>query len=102
MALKTVLKYPLILGCGPAVMIGSFAERGMGSVAGNLLWMGPLKFKQEEMLIPHLLGMICGIPANTLGAIIIPRIGVWKAIFFGCTTGCFLGFATQAWPVFWM
>ena len=35
--------------------------------------MGPLKFKQEENLIPHLIGMLCGIPANIIGATVIPR-----------------------------
>ena len=56
-------------------MGSSFAGTGMGAVAGNQLWMGPLKFKQEEALIPGLIGMIAGIPANIMGAILIPRTG---------------------------
>lgn len=83
-------------------MIGSFAGAGMGSVAGNQLWMGPLKFKQEQTLIPHLLSMICGIPANMIGAIVIPRVGVWKAIFFGSIMGLILGLAGDMWPIFIM
>jgi hypothetical protein len=45
--------------------------------------LGHLKFTQEEGLLPGLVGIICGIPANIIGAIVIPRIGVWPAIFAG-------------------
>ena len=122
-AIRIVCKYPLLIGICPCIAMDSFAFRGMGSVAGNLLWsasaqppalsclpllaplatwigcccalklsqrwllwtrllthccavghrMGPLKFKQEENLIPHLIGMLCGIPANIIGATVIPR-----------------------------
>ena len=64
--------------------------------------MGPLKFKQEENLIPHLVGMICGIPANIIGATVIPRVGVWKAIFFGQIMGIIMGISGTLWPVYWM
>ena len=40
-------------------------------------------FTQEEGLIPGFVGIICGIPANIIGAIVIPKIGVWPAIFAG-------------------
>jgi hypothetical protein len=46
--------------------------------------------------------MICGIPANLLGAIIIPRVGVWKAIFFGEISGIILGLGGNMWPIFFM
>ena len=101
-AIKIIFKYPLLIGLCACIAIDSFAFRGMGSVAGNQLWMGPLKFKQEEWLIPHLIGMICGIPANLLGAIIIPRVGVWKAIFFGEISGIILGLGGNMWPIFFM
>ena len=83
------------------IAIDSFAFRGMGSVAGNQLWMGPLKFKQEEWLIPHLISLLCGIPANLIGAVVIPRVGVWPAIFFGEICGIILALGGNMWPIFW-
>ena len=98
---KIVLKYPLLIGLSVCIAIDSFAFRGMGSVAGNQLWMGPLKFKQEEWLIPHLISLLCGIPANLIGAVVIPRVGVWPAIFFGEICGIILGLGGNMWPIFW-
>ena len=57
------------------------------------------RFKQEQTLIPHLLSLFCGIPANMIGAAVIPRVGVWKAIFFGSIMGLIMGFAGDAWPI---
>ena len=101
-ALRIIFNYPLLTGICPCIMLWSFSGNGMGSVAGNQLWMGPLAFRQEESLIPGLVGMICGIPANILGAIVIPRVGVWPAIFFGSFVGLALGLGSNIWPIFWM
>jgi len=101
-ALRIIFNYPLLTGICPCIMLWSFSGNGMGSVAGNQLWMGPLSFRQEESLIPGLVGMICGIPANILGAIVIPRVGVWPAIFFGSFVGLALGLGSNIWPIFWM
>ena len=37
-AIRIVCKYPLLIGICPCIAMDSFAFRGMGSVAGNLLW----------------------------------------------------------------
>ena len=42
-AIMIILKYPLLVGVCPALIISSFANAGMGSVVNNQLWMGPLK-----------------------------------------------------------
>ena len=101
-AIRIIFRYPLLIGISVCIMLWSFSGNGMGSVAGNQLWMGPLNFRQEESLIPGLVGMLCGIPANIVGAIVIPRVGVWPAIFFGSFMGVFLGLMSNVWPVYWM
>ena len=127
--MKIILKYPLLTGILPSLCVNSFASRGMGSVASNQLWMGPrtmlmlsrlicrasglanleavstliaVKFKQEETLIPHLIRMGIDIPANLLGAYVIPRIGVWKAIFGGYFFHVILGLLSDMWPIWLM
>ena len=101
-AIKITMKYPLLMGILPCIFIGSFAGAGMGAVAVNQLWVGVLKFTQPEGLVPQLIGLICGIPANIIGAIVIPRIGVWPAIFFGNSVGTVLGLLTTLWPIWWL
>ena len=131
-AIKITMKYPLLMGILPCIFIGSFAGAGMGAVAVNQLWVGVLKFTQPEGLVPQLIGLICGIPvrplaaicrhlpavlplanqvsstprvrlqANIIGAIVIPRIGVWPAIFFGSSVGAVLGLLTTLWPIWWL
>ena len=32
----------------------------------------------------------------------IPRIGVWPAIFFGSSVGAVLGLLTTLWPIWWL
>ena len=61
-----------------------------------------VKFKQEETLIPHLIRMGIDIPANLLGAYVIPRIGVWKAIFGGYFFHVLLGLLSDMWPIWLM
>jgi hypothetical protein len=99
---KVVLKYPLLVGIVPSIAINSFASRGMMTVAGQQLWMGPLKFKQEQMLIPHLVRMGVGIPANLVAAFVIPRIGVWRAIFWGYSAHIVIGILADMWPIWCM
>ena len=101
-AIKIIFKYPLLIGISICIMLWSFSGRGMGSVSWNQLWSGPLKFRQEEGLIPWIIGMLCGIPANIIATIVIPRVGVWPAIFFGSFFGLFLGMMSNVWPVYWM
>jgi hypothetical protein len=62
-------RYPLLIGVVPCVFIATFAGYGAGSVATAQLLLGPLKFTQEEMVIPQIVTMLAGIPANTLGAV---------------------------------
>ena len=64
--------------------------------------MGPLKFKQEQMLIPHLVRMGIGIPANLVAAVVIPRIGVWRAIFWGYGAHIVIGILADMWPIWCM
>jgi hypothetical protein len=101
-AVRIIFKYPLLIGICVCICLWNFSGRGMGSVAWNQLWMGPLKMRQEESLIPGLVGMLCGIPANIIATIVIPRVGVWPAIFFGSFFGLFLGLMSNVWPVYWM
>ena len=101
-SIKIICKYKLLIGIVPCIVISSFAGTGMGSVVGNQLWMGPLKFKLKEGLIPGLLGMIVGIPANIIGAIFIPRVGVWPSIFAGNGVSFVLGILGSVWPIWWM
>ena len=46
------------------------------------LWLGALKFRLKEGLIPGLIGMICGIPANIIAAIVIPRWARGRPSFY--------------------
>jgi len=101
-AIKIILKYPLLVGILPSIAVNSFAGSGMGSVKNNQLWMGPLKFKQEQTLIPHLVRMCIDIPANSLAAVVIPRIGVWKAIFGGYAMHLVFGLLADMWPIYIM
>ena len=72
---RIYFRYPLLIGVVPCILLFTFAGWGVGTIITNQLYLGPLQFTQEEIIIPQLVTMLVGIPANILGAIIIPRIG---------------------------
>ena len=55
---RVVVKYPLLIGILPCIIVSVFAGSGMASLQPVQLLMGPLRFRQNELLIPSLVGMI--------------------------------------------
>lgn len=55
---KIVVKYPLLIGILPCIVVSVFAGSGMASLQPVQMLMGPLRFRQNELLIPSLVGMI--------------------------------------------
>ena len=100
-AVRLAARRPLLIGLLPCITLGGWAAAS-GAITATQLLLTHLKFTAAQLLIPGFVGLLMAIPGNIMGAMVIPRIGYWPAIFGGYILSNIFALLGNIWPIYFM